>query len=105
VSPLNFFGRALDVDVAGTSCLALVLDVAGTPRLALVLDVAGTPRLALVLDVAGSPAFPPRCLLLHTIATFALMIAVLAPRSLALAVAALPCQRARQRDRLGILGC
>ncbi len=30
------------------------------------------------------------------------MIAVLAPLSLALAVAALPCQRARRRDRLGI---
>ena len=63
---------------------------------------------------ASSAAFTPRCLLLHSIATFALMIAVLAPRSLALAVAvlaplslalavaALACQRARRRDRLGI---
>ena len=88
--PARFSGRALDVGVA---C---------------------PPRLALVLDVAGSPALTPGCLLLRMVATFALMIAVLAPLSLpldvavlapltlALAVAALPCQRARRRDRLGI---
>ena len=81
---------------------------------ALDVGVACPPGLALVLDVAGSPTFTPGCLLLHSIAAFALMIAilaplslalavaVLAPRSLALAVAALPCQRARRRDRLGI---
>jgi hypothetical protein len=53
--PAQSSGRALDVDVAGTSCLALVL------------------------DVAGSPTFTPGCLLLHSIAAFSLMIAVLAP--------------------------
>jgi hypothetical protein len=65
-----------------------VSEVTGTLRLALVLDVAGSPCLALVLDVAGSPAssaaFTPRCLLLHSIAAFALMIAVLDPSRLRL---------------------
>ncbi len=85
-------------------------------------EVTGPLRLALVLDVGCAT----RCLLLHSIATFALMIAVLAPLSLplavavlaplslalavavlapltlALAVAALPCQRARRRDRLAV---
>ncbi len=73
-----------------------------THNFPLVLDVAGTPRLALVLDVAGSPAFPPRYLLLHSIATFALMIAVLAPGpgplTLALAVAAQTRSAACVRD-------
>jgi hypothetical protein len=65
-------GSSTVSEVAGPPCLALVLDVAGAPGLALVIDVAGSPGLALVLDVAGSPAFTPRCLLLQSIATFAL---------------------------------
>ena len=48
-------------------------------------EVAGSPGLALVLDAGCAP----RCLLLHSIATFALMITVLAPLSLPLAVAVL----------------
>jgi hypothetical protein len=56
------------------------------------------PGLALVLDVAGSPTFTPGCLLLHSIATFALAIAILAPLSLALAVAVLaPWRQTKKR--------
>ncbi len=74
--PAQSSGRALDVDV----------------------NVTGTPRLAFVLD-AGCAT---RCLVLHSIATFALrlMVAVLAPLSLPLAVAVLAPSRLRLRSPL-----
>jgi hypothetical protein len=65
---------------------------------------------ALVLDVAGSSAFTPGCtlvlnvgctpgrLLLRSVATFPLTLAVLAALALALAVAALASERARRRE-------
>ena len=67
-----------------------------------------TPGLALVLDVAGSPALAPGRLLLRSVATLAVAVAVLAPLALALAVAILAGERARQlharRVGHGLLG-
>ena len=67
--------------------LALVLNVAGSPTLA--------PGLALVLDVGC----PPGRLLLRSVATLAVAVAVLAPLALSLAVAVLAGERARRRPR------
>ena len=54
---------------------ALVFDVAGSSSLALVLGVACSPGRTLLLNIGCTPS----CLLLRTVATLALAVAVLAP--------------------------
>ena len=61
----RLFGTALVCDVAGSSSLALVLGVACSPGRTLLLNIGCTPS----------------CLLLRTVATLVLAVAVLAPPS------------------------